>query len=57
MSENRESDLLACILGVLIMAISGIAVGLASSGSVTPNKPAVTTDTERPPAAIRSPNR
>jgi hypothetical protein len=42
MADHRESDVLAYILGVLVLAISGIAVGIAS---VTPH--AVTgTDTQ-----------
>jgi hypothetical protein len=38
MADNRESDLLAYILGVLVIAISGIAVGVAS------NTPPASTD-------------
>jgi hypothetical protein len=30
MADHRESDVLAYILGVLVLAISGIAVGIAS---------------------------
>jgi hypothetical protein len=31
MADHRESDLLAYILGVLVLAISGVAVGIASA--------------------------
>ncbi len=31
MANHRESDVLAYILGVLVLAISGIAVGIASA--------------------------
>jgi len=33
MAGHRESDILAYILGVLVIAISGIAVGVASTNS------------------------
>jgi hypothetical protein len=31
MADHRESDVLAYILGVLVLAISGVAVGIAST--------------------------
>jgi hypothetical protein len=31
MADHRESDLFAYILGVLVLAISGVAVGIASA--------------------------
>ena len=33
MADHRESDVLAYILGVLVLAISGIAVGIASANA------------------------
>jgi hypothetical protein len=60
MADHRESDVLAYILGVLVLAISGIAVGIASatphadSGSDNQNNANVTLQT--PTAAGKTQN-
>jgi hypothetical protein len=60
MADHRETDVLAYILGVLVLAISGIAVGIASAtphgdgGSDSQNNANVTLQT--PTAAGKTPN-
>jgi hypothetical protein len=48
MSDTRETDLLAYILSGFVIAISGIAVGVASTNTTVPNSATI-------PAAVTAP--
>jgi hypothetical protein len=52
MADHRESDVLAYILGVLVLAISGIAVGIAST---TPPGVGGTNDESSAAATLQAP--
>jgi hypothetical protein len=58
MADHRESDLLAYILGVLVLAISGVAVGIASttptSVGATDNESGASTAPQAPAAPHKS---
>jgi len=60
MADHRESDALAYILGVLVLAISGIAVGIASAtphaGSGTDNQNNADVTLRTPTAAGKTQN-
>ena len=52
MADHRESDVLAYILGVLVLAISGVAVGIAST---TPSGVGGSDDEGRASATLQAP--
>jgi hypothetical protein len=52
MADHRESDVLAYILGVLVLTISGVAVGIAST---TPPDVGGTDDESSATATLQAP--